>query len=311
MLPINNLTIVMYHYVRPIKNSRFPRIKGLELEGFRRQLDHLSNEYTFITAERLIEYSLGAENLPKNSCLLTFDDGYKDHIQHVMPELLSRGIQGSFFPPVNAVEKRDMLDVNAIHFILASLEDIDEVFIDMNSLIYDYGYSASEVFDFQRIWAISGRYDSPKVMYFKHMLQHVLPSGVRAEIISKLFKKYVGVSQSDFSEELYLSLSDTKKLIECGMYVGSHGAQHIWLDKESKIAQLSEIDSSLQFLQKVGAPTKNWIMCYPYGAYNEDTLSILREKECAIGLTTKVGLAEVDPSKMLELKRFDTNDFPR
>ncbi|QWD34039.1 polysaccharide deacetylase family protein [Polynucleobacter paneuropaeus] len=204
-----------------------------------------------------------------------------------------------------------MLDVNAIHFILASLEDIDEACIDMNSLMYDYGYSGSEVLDFQRIWAISGRYDSPKVMYFKHMLQHVLPSGVRGEIISKLFKKYVGVYQSDFSEELYLSLSDTKKLIECGMYVGSHGAQHIWLDKESKIAQLSEIDSSLQFLQKVGAPIKNWIMCYPYGAYNEDTISILREKECAIGLTTKVGIAEVDPSKMLELKRFDTNDFPR
>jgi peptidoglycan/xylan/chitin deacetylase (PgdA/CDA1 family) len=311
MSPINNLTIVMYHYVRPIKNSRFPRIKGLELEGFRRQLDYLSNKHTFITAERLIGCTLGAEDLPKNSCFLTFDDGYKDHIQHVMPELLTRGIQGSFFPPVNAVEKRDMLDVNAIHFILASLEDIDEVCIDMNSLMYDYGYSASEVLDFQRIWAISGRYDLPKVMYFKHMLQHVLPSGMRGEIISKLFKKYVGVSQSDFSEELYLSLSDAKKLIECGMYVGSHGAQHIWLDKESNIAQRSEIDSSLQFLQKVGAPINNWIMCYPYGAYNEDTLSILREKDCAVGLTTKVGLAEVDPSKMLELKRFDTNDFPR
>jgi peptidoglycan/xylan/chitin deacetylase (PgdA/CDA1 family) len=106
-------------------------------------------------------------------------------------------------------------------------------------------------------------------------------------------------------------VSDAKKLIECGMYVGSHGAQHIWLDKESNIAQRSEIDSSLQFLQKVGAPINNWIMCYPYGAYNEDTLSILREKDCAVGLTTKVGLAEVDPSKMLELKRFDTNDFPR
>lgn len=311
MSPINNLTIVMYHYVRPIKNSRFPRIKGLELEGFRRQLDYLSNKHTFITAERLIGCTLGAEDLPKNSCFLTFYDGYKDHIQHVMPELLTRGIQGSFFPPVNAVEKRDMLDVNAIHFILASLEDIDEVCIDMNSLMYDYGYSASEVLDFQRIWAISGRYDLPKVMYFKHMLQHVLPSGMRGEIISKLFKKYVGVSQSDFSEELYLSLSDAKKLIECGMYVGSHGAQHIWLDKESNIAQRSEIDSSLQFLQKVGAPINNWIMCYPYGAYNEDTLSILREKDCAVGLTTKVGLAEVDPSKMLELKRFDTNDFPR
>ena len=31
---MGNLTIVMYHYVRPIANSDFPGIKGLELQGF-------------------------------------------------------------------------------------------------------------------------------------------------------------------------------------------------------------------------------------------------------------------------------------
>ena len=37
----NKLTIVMYHYVREIKNSKFPDIKGLEIENFRRQLNYL------------------------------------------------------------------------------------------------------------------------------------------------------------------------------------------------------------------------------------------------------------------------------
>ena len=53
------LTIVMYHYVRPIKNSIFPKIKGLEFKLFQRQLDYLSQKYHFITAEELIDYSLG------------------------------------------------------------------------------------------------------------------------------------------------------------------------------------------------------------------------------------------------------------
>jgi len=30
---MTQLTIVMYHYVRPIKGSAWPKIKGLELEG--------------------------------------------------------------------------------------------------------------------------------------------------------------------------------------------------------------------------------------------------------------------------------------
>jgi len=121
----------MYHYVRPIKNSQYPGIKGLELEGFKRQLDYLSDRYSLITAEELIAYSLGREDLPINACYLTFDDGYKDHIEYVMPELLARNIQGSFFPPAYAIEKREMLDVNAIHFILASTLDTEGLVIEL------------------------------------------------------------------------------------------------------------------------------------------------------------------------------------
>ncbi len=93
------------------------------------------------------------------------------------------------------------------------------------------------------------------------------------------------------------------------MYLGSHGTQHIWLGNNTKSTQILEVETSLQFLKRVGAPIKNWIMCYPFGSYNMDTLDILKSRNCSIGLTTKVGLADLDRSKLLELNRFDTNDF--
>ena len=52
-------------------------------------------------------------------------------------------------------------------------------------------------------------------------------------------------------------------------------------------------------------------MCYPYGAYSNDTLRILKDRNCAVGLTTKVGVAEISLDSALELPRFDTNDFPQ
>ena len=114
------------------------------------------------------------------------------------------------------------------------------------------------------------------------------------------------------SKKLYLiGLFDKKKLIDNGMYVGCHGSQHIHLGKESKENQNLDIELSLQFLKKIGTPVKNWIMCYPCGSYNMDTLDTLKSKNCLIGLTTKVGYADLDRSKMLELSRFDTNDFPQ
>ena len=43
-----NLTVVMYHYVREIKESLYPGIKGLEFEKFKTQLDHLQSKYQII-----------------------------------------------------------------------------------------------------------------------------------------------------------------------------------------------------------------------------------------------------------------------
>ena len=36
----NNIYIVMYHYVREIKNSKFPNLKGLEFEDFKKQINY-------------------------------------------------------------------------------------------------------------------------------------------------------------------------------------------------------------------------------------------------------------------------------
>ena len=312
----NQLKIVMYHYVRPIKKSKFPRIKGLEFSSFKKQLDYFSTKYNFITAEQLIAHSLGENNLPKNPCYLTFDDGFKDHIKYVMPELLKRKIQGSFFPSSHAIERRELLDVHAIQFILASSKNINKVFIDLNRMCLDFGLTKSKLNFFYNTYAVPLRYangsvDSAKTIYCKRMLQVVLPIEIRSQIISNIFKKYVGKNTNELAENLYMSLSDIKKLIENGMYVGSHGHNHIWLGKARKSEQIKEINSSLSFLKKVGARTNNWVMCYPYGSYNKETLKILRKKNCLIGLTTKAGMSNLNQTKLLELNRYDTNDFPQ
>ena len=308
---MNEVNIIMYHYVREIKNSKYPKIKGLEISGFRRQLDYFTDNFNIIKAEDVINFVKNGANLPERSCLLTFDDGYKDHLIFVLPELLKRNLQGSFFPPVKPVIEREILDVNRIHFILASTNNLADLVNDVNKLSIEHGITSSELNYFKSQYAIPSRYDTADVMYVKHVLQHALSEDIRSSISSKLFRAYVNRNELDFADELYLSFDETKKLIDSGMYVGSHGYRHLWLDKESYASQLSEIDLSLKFLKDVGASTNNWIMCYPYGAYNKNTLRIITERNCAVGLTTKVGIAEVKRNFSLELSRFDTNDYPQ
>ena len=42
---MSRLHIIMYHYVREIKNSKYPEIKGLEYKLFLEQLDFLQKEF--------------------------------------------------------------------------------------------------------------------------------------------------------------------------------------------------------------------------------------------------------------------------
>ena len=77
----------MYHYVRPIKNSKYYKIKGLEIDGFKRQIEFFEKKFHFITIEELLDSAYSNKTIPKNSILLTFDDGFKDHFSHVFPIL--------------------------------------------------------------------------------------------------------------------------------------------------------------------------------------------------------------------------------
>lgn len=308
---MSDLTIVMYHYVRPINKSQFPGVKGLELDGFRRQLDYLKENFNVVSTEQVINAVKDTSSLPRNACWLTFDDGYKDHSKYVLPELLQRNLHGAFFPPRVAIEDAIVLDVNLIHHILSCADDLNQLISKLNSHCFSGGITESEIISYYKKYAVSNRFDNADTVYVKRMLQHALPQELRSPIALELHHEFVGVSAADLSHELYMSVDEVRGLVKSGMYVGSHGSMHCWLNKISSEEQEEDIEQSLAFLEHVGAATKDWVMCYPYGAYNDATLSLLRKYNAAIGITTEVRVANLKCDNAFELPRLDTNDFPQ
>ena len=123
--------------------------------------------------------------------------------------------------------------------------------------------------------------------------------------------KYVTADEIAFAKEIYMDVNQLKCMSRNGMYIGSHGNNHYWFDVLSPEQQESEIEESLKFLKLVNAPTEDWVMCYPYGAYNDSLIKILKKKGCTIGLTTKVDIANLSQDNAYTLERLDTNDLPR
>ena len=229
----NKLTIVMYHYVRPIKGSEFPGIKGLELESFKRQLDYLSKNFNIVSTEEVVNAAKHSSPLPNDACWLTFDDGYKDHSKFVLPELLKRNLHGAFFPPRVAIEEDVVLDVNLIHHILSCADDVKQLVSRLNSHCLSNGISESNIDAYYKEYAVPNRFDNADTVFVKSMLQHVLPEKLRSSITENMFKEFIGVSAAEFSKELYMSVDEVKGLVNSGMYVGSHGSRHYWLNKIS------------------------------------------------------------------------------
>lgn len=309
----SDLTIVMYHYVRDFAHTRYPGIKGLDVAGFRRQLDHLQANFEIVRMEDVITAARGGA-LPANSALLTFDDGYAEHYDVVFPILHRRGLQGSFFAPVVPVRGGVLLDVNRVHFILASANSSADVADALDEEVRAAGdeYGLRSIADYRAEWAHPFRWDTAETIYVKRMLQTALPERLRAEIAGRLFERFVGVDEATFAAEQYLTEDQARVMVANGMYFGSHGASHRWLNRVDRPVLEREIDLSQQFLADLGMPAdEHWVMCYPFGGHNPEVVEVLRERNCTIGLTTEVATAVIGEHDPLLLPRYDTNDFPQ
>ena len=307
----SRLTIIMYHFVRELPLTRYPAIKGLLTSRFEGQLDYLARHHRFVTVEQCVTALRGGTPLPERAVLLTFDDGYSDHFANVFPLLDARGIQGCFFPPARAIERHEVLDVNKIHFLLATVppeQIVREIFAEMAR--YRAEFQLHEDAWYVEKLAHPSRFDPAEVCLIKRLLQFELPGELRPRILETLFARHVAADEAAFSRELYLSRDQLRCMIRHGMYVGSHGYDHVWLNKVPPARQAEEVDRSLEFLRTLGAPTEDWMMCYPYGGFDDSLLAIVRERGAALAVTTDVEIATLTPESALTLPRLDTVDLP-
>ena len=308
------LTIVMYHYVRDLRWSRFPALKGLETDQFKEQIAYIKGHYTVISGDELLAAAeTGAwDALPPSALLLTFDDGYLDHFTQVFPILARAHLPGCFFPPAQCVLENQLLDVNKIHFVLASVPDKQVIVDCIFRMLDEYGhhYQTESADHYWTRLAVARRFDPKEIVFIKRILQRELPEGLRRIIIDRLFQEYVSSDEPSFARELYMSVDQIGCMRDSGMFIGSHGYRHCWLDSLDPAMQERDVELGLELLRRIGARLDGWMMSYPYGAYDDCLLTILKSIGCRVGLTTNVGIADLDRDDLLTLPRLDANDLP-
>lgn len=304
--------ISMYHYTRNLVHSRYQRIKGMDINLFRHQIEFFKNTFNVLTMEEVLEFFVrGGQKIPENSVLLTFDDGYIDNYTYALPILEEFGLQGSFFIPGKTFMTHQLLDVNKIHYILASAEVHSLIRNIFERLDYyrgtEFEYPSNE--ELFNEHAIANRFDCKEIIFVKRILQTVLPEKLRNQISSDLFEKYVGVSEEQLAYELYMTEEQIRTMKRHGMFIGLHGYDHYWLGNLSETEMRQDVDRALEAMDEF-IDRDGWVMNYPYGNYNQGVLDYISKKGAVLGLTTEVRIAEIGKDRPLELPRLDCNDFP-
>jgi peptidoglycan/xylan/chitin deacetylase (PgdA/CDA1 family) len=297
--------------VRPIKYSKFPKLNGLEIDGFSRQLNYFKKNFKIITQSDIIDHIYKNKELSSNSLLLTFDDGLKDHFQFVFSILKKNDLTGVFFPPSKPIQEKIVLDVHKIHFILEICKNPSEIIHEI--LLYIDQLDDPTVDSFQNYYSrlsTSDRFDSPDVVFIKKILQRELPREFRNELTSNLFNKFVSTDEDFFSNNLYLSIDEIKEMNENNMEFGSHSHSHEWLSFLSQTELNHELVKSKTFLQKLGLKDELTIS-YPYGNYNETVKNQAEKMDFKLGYTTDFGDSVLIKPRAFTLQRLDTNDFPQ
>jgi peptidoglycan/xylan/chitin deacetylase (PgdA/CDA1 family) len=281
----------MYHYVRD-----GARVHARTTAELARQLDLVGERYCVVDCD-----AVRGRELPESACLLTFDDGLREHLETVAPMLEERGMRGVFCPPAKPVLERAVLDVQKTQFLLAHVHD----HAALGRRIVELAEIADEA-DFRARNTPPHRFDPPETVFVKRALQDGLPAEQRRPILNELFHEHVTEDETTFADALYLTLEECRQLVGRGHDVIGHGYEHVRLGLLGEEAQRAEVERTRDFVELVGGL---WALSYPYGSRDETTLRLLRDSQCALGLTTDVGLAGPD-APLLELPRIDTNDLP-
>ena len=307
----NHLTTVMYHYVRDFAHTRYPAIRGIAPHAFDGQLGYIQKHYSVIAMEELFERLADDAALPERPLLLTFDDGLADHHEMVLPLLEKRRMRGSFFPPGRAIAERVVLDVHKIHFILAASPKVGALARNIRAFLDEHreAYALPPYEAYQEQYAVGRKRDGAEVMFVKNMLQKGLPETLRRVLIRELFARIVTADEKAFAHELYMDAAALRHMKQRGMYIGSHGWNHAWLNTLSEEKREEEVARSSAFLAALGVNIKCWAISYPHGGYDKALMALLRRHGCVAGFTTEVGIGAKGENP-LAYRRLDTNDLP-
>ncbi len=302
------LTVVNYHHVRVSPDPDFPHLHGLTLDQFRHQLDTLGRTFELVSPSDVLCVLRGSGSLPKNACLLTFDDGLREHREIVAPELRSRGLKALFFVCTAPYASGILLSVHRAHLLSGRFgyaELADELMETAEALRCPPVDAACDARG-----GLQYRYDDRETARVKFYLNFVLTPEQRDDVLARVFQARLG-DEGPFAQRHYMSRRQVREMATLDMEVGLHSHRHLPLARVPEEEMRADLRRNARWIEALAGRAARWVS-YPYGgpdACSERVAAAARSLSLAGGFTMTRQINRL-PLRPMAIGRLDTNDAP-
>jgi peptidoglycan/xylan/chitin deacetylase (PgdA/CDA1 family) len=300
------LLLVNYHYVRAPHAHPYPGIHPISPDAFTQQVKQLAGQLHIATPEEVEGFVLQGRELPRDSVLITFDDGLVDHAETARHILDPMGIKAVFFVCSRPLIEQRAVSVHKIHWLRATTEP-DRFRADFLACMPEEWRARGLSDDEKKAARSTYIYDRPQDADIKYLLNFLLPEEVVDAATSGMLKQS-GISEAEFCRRTYMDGETLRALEAAGHRVEAHTHDH------RPVTRLGAKEEELmarhvQALHHILGRKPQWIS-FPYGrdwALPPDPAAFCRRHGFAVGVTLK-GKWVTREHAPYALERINTNE---
>lgn len=274
------LRILAYHRVMDIDPENFALAEDVvdaTVSDFDRQMKFISRNFNVITFKELAECHKNG-GLPKNSLIITFDDGYRDNYTNAFPILKKYNLLAAIFLATGYIGSDKLFWWDKLAYLIKKTSK-EEVSISINGDVRRYNLSNRE----KRYYAIED---------INNLLKKV--SDDEKEGILKQLESSINVFiEPSVSKDIILSWDEVKEMSQNRIEFGAHTVNHKILPNLSLHDMKKEICSSREEIEKRIGKTVG-VFAYPSGLYNDDCVDTLKEADFEFGCSYITGFDNLD-----------------
>ncbi|RJP20791.1 MAG: hypothetical protein C4529_08855 [Deltaproteobacteria bacterium] len=299
----NRAVVLMYHRVLPGEEGNPAAFEGIRVDPLTldRQMAYLREHFAVLALDDLRRHLRDRIPFPPNSCMVTFDDGWKDNYRHAYPVLKRYEIPAVVFLTVGHIGTRKRFWQERT---FAALYGIREAAERTSGNPPPHG-NFPEGIKFEDLAAL------PEKKFREEVRERIrsmkkLPLN-RIEPIVDAIEACVGLPRGPASEgDSFLSWEEIDEMSRGGIDFGSHGMNHEILTNVTADEVRKEVLESRRIIEE-RIRKRVYAFSYPNGDHDPAVRRCIGECGYEIAFGTRRGFATPDDDP-LSLNRVNVHD---